>query len=196
MTEPVQSTKLQAVNVLLATIGQAPISTLVSSGLGQADFAIATLDEVTRRVQLSEWHFNTEYDYPLTPNGSGNLVPPANTMRIDQMREFDYRVDFVYRGGIMYDKKNRTSVITETDYKFKLILALDIEDMPEAVRNYVTIKAARLFQERILGSESIATFTQDDEIEALVLAKQADTDNADINILHSIDTYQVINRNI
>ena len=196
MSDPVQSTKLQAVNVLLATIGQAPVSTLIGSGLGHANFAVATINEITRRIQLKEWHFNTEYDYPLTPNASGYLVPPTNTMRVDQMRCHNASVDFVYRDGRMYDKKARTDVITSSEYTFKIILAFDFDKLPEHVRNYITIKSARLFQERILGSETLATFTQDDEVDALTMAMQADLDNADVNILHSIDTYQIINRYI
>jgi len=196
MTDPVRSTKLEAVNIMLSTIGSAPVSTLLSSGLGHANFAIAILDEQTRRLQNREWHFNTEYDYPLTPNGSGNLVPPTNATRVDQMRCHDGQVDCTYRDGVIYDKKARTSVFTRTDLTFKLVLAFEFEKLPEFIRNYVTIKSARTFQERILGSDSLELFTRDDEQDAMVLARRADNDVADYNILKGHDTYQILNRQI
>lgn len=194
MADPLQSTKLEAVNVLLATIGQSPISTLIGSGLGHANFAISTLDEVSRRVQAMGWACNTEYDYPLTPNGEGHLVPPNNTLRIDQMEKHDWHYDFIFRDGKMYDRKSRTYVFTETDFTFRLLLAFDFEKLPEHLRNFITIKAARLFQERILGSDTLHTFTADDEADALKLATEADTDNRDLNVLMGTDTYDILNR--
>ena len=74
MTKPAAMTELEAVNVLLTTIGEAPVNTL--TGKQTTDVAIAqqVLNEVNREVQSRGWHFNTEYDVELIPDTSNNIL--------------------------------------------------------------------------------------------------------------------------
>ena len=64
--------ELQAVNQILASVGQAPVTTLEQTN---PDVAIAynTLQQVSREVQAEGWTFNREYRYPLTPNRTEKL---------------------------------------------------------------------------------------------------------------------------
>ena len=72
MTKPVAMTELEAVNVLLTTIGEAPV---LINGKQTTDVAIAqqVLNEVNREVQSRGWHFNTEYNVELIPDTSKNI---------------------------------------------------------------------------------------------------------------------------
>ena len=61
MTKPTSMTELEAVNVLLTTIGEQPINSFWNQ---TTDVTIArqVLNEVNREVQSQGWHFNTETD--------------------------------------------------------------------------------------------------------------------------------------
>ena len=60
------STELDAVNQILSSVGQAPVTTL---DLQNPEVAIVlnTLREVNKQVQSEGWIFNTERDYTLDP---------------------------------------------------------------------------------------------------------------------------------
>ena len=83
MTKPTTMTELEAVNVLLTTIGESPVSTL--SGNQVVDDAIAqqVLLEVSREVQSMGWHFNTDIRVELSPAIDTFIYVPTDTARID-----------------------------------------------------------------------------------------------------------------
>ena len=62
MTTP--TTELEAVNIMLSTIGEAPVNNL-DSGLVDAETAETILKNVSRDVQSHGWNFNSEPDYTL-----------------------------------------------------------------------------------------------------------------------------------
>jgi len=80
-------TELQAVNEILASVGQAPVTTLTQTN---PDVAIAydTLLQVSREVQAEGWTFNREYDYPITPDTNKNIVIPNNMIQMDLTPEY------------------------------------------------------------------------------------------------------------
>ena len=57
-----------------------------------------------------------------------------------------------------------------------------IRDSPEAARRYITLKAARVFQERTVGSGTLYDFQQADEARAraLMLAEERRQDRPNI----------------
>ena len=60
-------TKLNGVNIILSNIGQAPVTSLATLNPA-AKLAEQILDEVSLSTQAEGWVFNTEQDYPFTPN--------------------------------------------------------------------------------------------------------------------------------
>ena len=58
----------------------------------------------------------------------------------------------------------------------------------------ITIRGARIFQDRTLGANTLHKFGQVDEVNALAILKQEETDTADTNIFNSYDTYNIIQR--
>jgi hypothetical protein len=76
------TTKLEAVNTMLSTIGEAPVNSL-ATGLIDAETAETILNNVSREVQARGWNFNTEYDYTFSPNVDGEIDLPANIIRAD-----------------------------------------------------------------------------------------------------------------
>lgn len=192
------TTKLEAVNVMLSTIGEAAVNSL-SSGLLDAETAETILDNVTRSVQTTGWSFNEEVDYTLSPDSDGNLNLPANCLRVDLAKsESKYRnanFDYVQRGTKLYDKINHTYAINET-VKVDMIIILDFDELPEAARRFIAIRASRIFQERVVGSETLSRFSDDDENTAWLDLLHTESDVNDYNIFDDSSTYRVLSRSI
>jgi hypothetical protein len=186
------STKLEAVNIMLSTIGESPVNSL-SSGLVDAELAETILNNTSRTVQAEGWHFNREYDLGLTPNLSGEIKLPNNVLRADASYE-PYSKDLVQRGDRMYDKKEHTFKINDT-VKLDIVVELEYEDLPEVAKRYISIKAARLFQARVLGSETLHGFTQEEETQAFYSLREFENDTEDFNVFDTYDVFRVIDRN-
>ena len=83
MTTPSTMTELEAVNVLLTTIGEQPVNTLIGNQVTDVKIAEQIINEVSREVQSQGWHFNTEDRVPLAPDNNNEINIPATAARID-----------------------------------------------------------------------------------------------------------------
>jgi len=185
------STKLEAVNACLTNIGEAPVANLTGLQV-DAQVADSTIDEITREVQTHGWHWNTE-THTLSPDINGNILLPANTLRIDTV-ETDISTDVIQRNMRLYNRKDNTYTFTKS-LRLQLTLALDFEDLPETARRYITMRAMRIFQERSLGSESISKFNRSDEQVTWALLQHEEAETADYNVLtDSYSTYATVGR--
>tara|TARA_R100000700_G_C3178669_1_gene154560 strand:- start:2038 stop:2619 length:582 start_codon:yes stop_codon:yes gene_type:complete len=189
-----RTTKLEAVNVMLGVIGESPVNTL---GGSSRPVSVVTaenvLDEVNKAVQAIGWHFNTEHKYPFTKDADGKITLADNVLKVDAAADKHTDLDLVQRGSQLYDRKEHTDVFTE-DLELTVTFLLDFTEIPEQFRNYVTLKAARIFASRFMGSQEITGFTLRDEIEAKAAAVDADSESADRTIFGNYDVYRVIDR--
>ena len=189
------TTKLEAVNTMIAVIGEAPVNTLGGTAVPitvvQAE---NVLDETSRAIQSEGWHFNTEHEYPFTPDATNSKITlPSNVLTIDLDPQIYTDVDPVQRGNTLYDRKNHTDVWTK-EVKASVTFQLDFTEIPEQFRNYITIKAARIFSNRFLGSREIEGFALRDEVEAKARAIDSDSENADRTIFDNYSVLRVIDR--
>ena len=196
MTTP--TTKLEAVNSMLSTIGEAPVNSL-TSGLVDAETAETILNEVSRSVQAHGWNFNSEPDYTVAADTSGNVILPTEIIRADLANsETKYRSttnEYVQRGNKMYDKIKHSFNIDKA-LKLDVVVLLDFEVCPEVARRYVTVKAARIFQERVVGSDTLSAMNRNDEQEALFSLREMEGDNGDYNIFDDYSTSRVLDRSV
>ena len=196
MTTP--TTKLEAVNSMLSTIGEAPVNTL-SSGLVDAETAETILNEVSRSIQAQGWNFNTEPDYTIIADADGNVVLPSNVLRADladsQTKFRSSKNEYIQRGNKIYDKRQHTFNIGK-DLKLDIVVLLDFTDLPEVARRYITVKSARIFQERVVGSDTLSTMNRNDEQEAMFALREMEGDNGDYNIFDDYGTASVLDRSI
>jgi hypothetical protein len=176
------TTELDAVNIMLGTIGESPVNSL-STDLTMADVAIArqVLREVTIHVLEEGWHFNTEIDWPLTPTVDGYLLLPSNCLQADTTKASAGR-DVTVRGDKLYDRDNRTLVFT-TGLSVDMIVLLDFDQIPQAGRHYIALRAARVYQKRMIGSDTLDGFTKEDEARARASLRRMDANTADHNFL-------------
>jgi len=194
MTSP--TTKLEAVNVMLSTLGEAPVNSL-SSGLIDAEMAEQILDNVNREVQSQGWNFNTETDYTIAVNTVGEIQLPSSFVRVDLAKsETKYRSsrnEYVQRGNKIYDTVQHTYVINKA-LKLDAVVLLDFELIPEIARRYIAIRASRIFQERVLGSTNISAQNRTDEQQAQLALRDMEGDNGDYSIFDDYGTYSVLDR--
>ncbi len=188
------TTELEAVNAMLQSIQESPVSSVTNPGSVDAVTAIAILRETSRAIQSNGYSFNTEYNYPLAANGSGYVPIPANCLEVDMDPNGpDASCDIVQRGQRLYDRYNRTYAIGRT-VKVEMIIMLDFEELPQTARHYIAMSAARIFQGRQIGSTSLDGFTAKDEMNALVAFKRQENRNADHNVLASSAAGRVLRR--
>jgi hypothetical protein len=155
------TTELEAVNVCLANIGESPVSSITGDTTVDAALARDLVRQVTRETQTHGFYWNTELAYKLIPNVSKNLVLPANVLSVDTTGD-DKRKDLVARGRLMYDRVEHTYTF-EDPVTVDLVVALSFEELPEIARRYIAVRAARIYQERVMGNGSISAFNAADE---------------------------------
>lgn len=183
MTTITLTSELDAINTMLSCIGEAPVNSIEVSGLADVDMAKAVLNEISRSVQASGWHFNQETDFPLPRNVSGEITVPSNTLNVDTTKRFD-DYDVVQRGTRLYNKTTR-SFVFDKDIEVDLTLLIEWAELPEAARQYIMTRAARVFQARQLGSDTQHRFSEADEAVALANFKDAEGSTGDYNMLNS-----------
>ena len=168
---------------MLSTIGESPVSSL-SASESTVDVSLSRqiLREVTIQVQETGWHFNSEVNWPMTPTAdTGEIQIPANCVQMDSSGA-DAMLDVAVRGTRLYNRTARTFTFTKA-ITVDMILLLDFTDIPQAARHYTTIRAARVFQQRMVGSDTLGAFTEKDELRARAALKKLDANTADYNIL-------------
>jgi len=186
-----KTTKLTAVNRILSNIGQSPV-TVLDSGNPLVEMAELVLDEVSSAVQSEGWIFNTEYQYPFTPDSTNTIVVPDNVLALDSSAAATNKDCFmVIRGGKLYDKYNHSFTFTEQQ-KLDVVWLFDFEDLPEAFREYVTIRAANVFAGRSVGSQEAVAFGQREEVLARATAIEYDTQQGDYNIFQNKDGFSTM----
>jgi hypothetical protein len=192
-------TKLEAVNSILASIGESPVNSL-ASGLPDAELAESFLDRENRRIQLMGWHVNTLYDYELTKNVSNQFVLPDDTLKCDTVnprgprktstpKPTAYINATMRRSGddtmwLMWDADNNTETWTnETTLTVELVQFIEFANLTPALQMYVHTSAAHKFQKSTMGSQVLRAFTEEDVTEAEVLAVNEDMENEDLNVI-------------
>lgn len=174
-----KTTLLSAVNTLLAGIGEAPIQTLDGPLTHDVALALNTLEDVGRDVQTEGWFCNTESSFPLPVDAKGEIPVPANTIRL--AFPADAPQPIVIRGNRLYDLERHTFSF-ESEVTADIVLILAFEDLTETLRQYVTIKAARLFQDRAVGSPQLHGFQERDELGARAKALDEDVELGRYNV--------------
>jgi hypothetical protein len=189
------TTQLESINTMLSMIGQAPINSLSGTLPLDATIATNTLTEILREVQAAGWHFNTEFKVTLALDDDSKIPLGTNVMRVDldPTRYSKRSYDVVKRGGFLYEKNDHTYVFTKA-VDATIIYYLEFEELPENVKRYITIRAGRIFADRVVGERELHGFTTQEELNALAILKQEEADTANHNIFDSFDTGKIVAR--
>ena len=179
------TSKLSAVNTLLAIIGEAPVNSLNPPLTGDASLADQVIDEISREVQGSGWSWNTMlYDSIPLDATSGQSQLPSNTLAV-RFNPLSYPTQrFVLRGLRLFDRvKNTYDLRTSlgvgmtgntSDLVAEIVEELPWDNIPETGRRYIMIRAGRIFANRAVTSASIESYTAEDEEKALQTLKRTE----------------------
>ena len=177
------TTELESINIMLAAIGEAPINSLTGTLPVDARLAQSTLTEVNKEVQSEGWSFNTEIDLTLSRDGSNNHISlAADVLRVDPNNHHHTTIDAIQRGLKLYDRLNNKYDFDE-DLICTVVFFRTFDEIPEPARRYITIKAARIFVDRLVSDDGLRTYTQQDEVRARAILMETDLANGDHNLL-------------
>ena len=184
------SDELPAINQILSSIGQAPVTTLDQTN---PDVAIAynALLEVNKEVQAEGWAFNTEYEIPITTNGDKQYEVASTILQIDLSSTYKGDIDIVRRRDPsdskvkLYDRYNHTyaiGTVANDTWDVDIVYHFDFIDVPIPIQNYMTAKAATIVAQRIIGDAALVQTLQQRETLARSVALEYECNQADYSI--------------
>jgi hypothetical protein len=175
--------ELEAVNLLLSAIGEAAVSSLETATTVEVTQAKNLLSNVNRAAQQKGWHFNTEWDVVLTRDADDRIPLSESILSVYQPGQL---MTIRGRSGSMfaYDLDNNTFTWTKNLNNAVTITLLDFIDTPNTFRQYVTTRAARIFQEEIVGQVSAETVNRQEEAEAYADLLDDDAERAGLNVAY------------
>ena len=177
--------ELPAVNEILASVGQAPVTTLDQTN---PDVAIAydTLLNVSREVQSEGWIFNTEKYVNFTPDANDEIVIPNNILQLDLHEEVDNEYEAVRRNGKLYEKINHTYTWDSTKWsdgvRCNVVYFYDWVDLPRPFQDYIVARAATLVSSRIVGDPQQYKFLHEKEMYNRAQALEYECNQGDYTI--------------
>ena len=167
--------ELPAINQILSSCGQAPVTTLDQTN---PDVAIAydTLLQVSREVQAEGWTFNKEYHYEFTPDTNDQILIPSNILQI-KLTENSANMDKdgVRRSGKLYDRHNHTYDWTDETVECDIVWEFDWVDLPQPIQDFIVARAATFVSQRTVGDTNQYEMLQQQEAYARSLALEYET---------------------
>jgi hypothetical protein len=180
-TQLATDTELSAVNSILGSIGQSPITSLNLTNLQNPEISMVhnILMEVTKDVQNEGWHFNQEEHVSRSPDANGNFLIPTNYLRFDVSDGlYDRTRDVVKRNGKLYDKVEHTDVFS-SDLYFDITYLFDFEDIPSAIQRYIIARASVRAATQVVSNADLVQLLQLEEAKTLASAKEYDCEQGD-----------------
>ena len=202
-------TELSAVNAILGSIGQSPISGLDFAN-PEISFIYNILKECNQDVQSEGWTFNIEYHIKENVATTDNkIIIGSDVIRIDMEDSWDRTRDFVRRkdtvDGIwkLYDRVNHTFEYPDDDYfyvnKVRLLL---FEDIPTVFQRYIIYKASGRAAVQLVSNANLQKMLQQYEIQARAACMEYECQQGDHSIFgwpddsayQSYKPYQMLRR--
>ena len=176
-------TELSAVNSILGSIGQSPVTELNYEN-PEVSFIYNILTEVNKDVQNEGWHFNTEYHIKLSPEDTtGYITLPNNTLQYDIHDGLtDKTVDVVVRNGRLYDLVQHTDVFTNDIYVDAVTL-YPFADLPNPFQRYITYRSAVRAATQLVSNPQLAQLLAQDEAKSRAACLEYECDLGDHSFL-------------
>ena len=193
-TQIATDTELSAVNSILGSIGQSPVTTLgtvTTDTTNTAQEVVNTfanpqiamihglLIETCKDVQNEGWHFNKEDHVKRSPDGNGNYLIPHNYLRYDVHEGlYDRNIDVVKRNGKLYDVVKHTDVFTN-DLYFDITYLVAFEDVPSAFQRYIIARASVRAATQLVSNPELVQLLQLQESQTRAAAIEYDCEQGD-----------------
>jgi len=167
--------ELPAINQILTSCGQAPVTTLDQTN-PEVAIAYDTLLQVSREIQAEGWTFNKEYHYEFTKDTNNEILIPNNVIQI-KLSENANNMPYngIRRQGKLYDKQNHRYTWEFSPIECDVVWYFDWIDLPEPIQNYITTRAATLVSGKIVGDDDQYARLQQQEALARSTALEYET---------------------
>ncbi|WP_412057724.1 hypothetical protein [Bartonella sp. DGB2] len=187
MQDTYSDLKRQAINELLATIGQDPIETL--ENLPPAgNTALNTLDRITEELQEQGYWFNLYPNYRLEPNTDGEILLSDTIINIKENGGL-----YARREGKLYDL-SRQSFLFSQPVQCTVVLRLSWDDLPPEARRYIIALSVEQFVEGFPSGAATATARARSLQRAKTAFTNAQIKASGINLLNNAYISQQITR--
>ena len=187
-------TELEAVNILLSVIGEAPVDKLGDKNKNEitdASLARRTLNEVSRDVQSEGWGWNTNYNVDLPVNTKNEFNLDANTLVAVFYPDAYPDMEYVQRGNRIWNRFENKFDFGSTDFNKltvnEAVIKLDWDQVPHAAQQYIVIRAARIHSDRFVNSNAVYIYTAADEEYARAMLTRSEERHQNNNLLWGTD---------
>ena len=174
-------TELSAVNSILGSIGQSPITSLTDNALQNPEIAFIKniLDETNKNVQGEGWHFNKEDHIQRSPDANGNYLIPVDYLRFDVSDGlYDRTRDVVRRNGKLYDNVEHTDIFTG-DLYFDVTYLRAFTDVPPTLQRYIIARASVRAATQLVSNPDLVKLLQLEEAQTKAAALEYDCEQGD-----------------
>lgn len=152
------TSRLDAVNTILASTGGSPVNTL-TDGFIDVQNATTILDRVTKEIQSEGLNFNTDHAQEFAVNTEGQVILPSNTLKADGSQDYNEKFNLVQRGLKMYDRRGHSFDLRYADPSVSIVyldisIELEWDELPQIVRTFIVARAAVQYEASYQGSDS------------------------------------------
>ena len=182
-------TELSAVNAILGSIGQSPVSGLDFAN-PEISFIYNLLKESNQDVQNEGWTFNLEYHIKNSNKDASNkFVIDSDVIRIDNTDSWDKTRDFVRRkdsDGLwkLYDRVDHTFEFPDDDYFYiNVVRLLPFEDIPTPFQRYIIYKASGRAAVQLVSNAQLQKMIATYEAQARAAAMEYECNQGDHNYM-------------
>lgn len=181
----------QAINEILQVLGEQIVEGDLSiEGIYEAEQADLNIEIVKEEILSEGWSFNTDTNWEFSPDTDNYIVIPTTVLRVDPSTQGN---DIIRKDGKLYDKGNFTYKFN-TSVSCDVIWNLDFDDLPLIAQRYITLRAARITYQRLIGDNSTLEILLRDEDQALLKLRQHEDDIQDYNIFDDTTVSRIITR--
>ena len=181
ITSTAKISELDAVNSVLANIGQSPVNDLTDNSV-DIGLAVRHLSNVSRELQMRGWSFNTDVEYVLTPNTDDKIAITDDILAVD-LDKVDYpKLDVVIRGSFLYNRYDRSYTFTG-DLKADVTWLLSWDNLPPHAQNYIMVTAGIRMADDTESGAASHKFGQEDQLHAWNAFKSQEVDTNDANLV-------------
>jgi hypothetical protein len=164
-------TELSAVNSILGSIGQSPVTTLNFTN-PETEFIYNILTEVSKDVQNEGWQFNLEENVTVTPSSNkisvGNQEIRVNVhQHANQAKLMDTVIRYDGANRRVYSLEgNKFDDFTESTYKADIVTLYLFEKIPNVFQRYITYRSAVRAATQLIANPQLVQLLQLQEITA------------------------------
>lgn len=176
---------LDAVNLMLLSLGETPVSTLDPPPTNDVAMALNALNFEDLMLQSRGWHWNREDAFQLALQPDGTILLPDECLRVTNAYYAPNltpsgQIDIVQRGQKLYDRINHTYVF-KSPAVVDMILRLDWDSLPQPARAVETLRALKRFHGGVQQSQVVLSLNAQDLEMAETILEQNEDEEASYN---------------